>query len=351
MKHYKLLLYIIALSVMASCMRRPFGQFATEVRLDLHVKTEIEHEMVKIPEPDVMMVLFCNPVTGEIESFDLVSPEGGKVYPEPGTYDVLVYNMKLESTQILNDDNLFAMEATTNEISAFDKQQLESLLKRRHNLLEELYLKQLEEAAKSGQDALKQAEADVLEQQKLKKEELIVNEPDHVFVARKENVVIPQLAAGESFRMTLDLTAETLVETWHVKFTNVNGVEYVTNTVGLMTGLHQSVRLWDQKKSENQVTVFFRMGRGQDKKSLFGTFHTFGKHPAYDNGLTVDIGIMNMAGQNDVYHYDVSDQFNEQNTNHLILIEDEITIKEPEGGGGFKPEVEDWEDIETDVII
>ena len=351
MRKFKLILCIIALSVMASCMRRPFGESRTTIHLDLKVKTDIVHELKPVEKPEYVKVLFCDPETGDPIYDNIMPSYGGMINPPPGTYDVLVYSLGTYTSIISKENNLFTAEVSTDDIPEFEKSQLSSLLKKRKYILEELDRKRLEEAATKGMVELKKAEESVLENQQERQEELIVNEPDHVFVGRKRNVVIPQVEIGEVFQMTIEMTAETIVETWHVQFTNVTGVQYVTNTVALMSGLHHSTLLWDGRKSDDQVTVYFKMGRGQDKHSLFGTFHTFGKHPDYNNGLCVDVGIMNMSDQNEVYHFDVSDQFNEQNTRHLIVIDEPIEVKPPDNSGGFKPEVDDWEDIETDIII
>ena len=51
-----------------------------------------------------------------------------------------------------------------------------------------------------------------------------------------------------------------------------------------------------------------------------------------------------------MYNFDVSDQM-EDNPEQHIVIDGSINIPKPEVGGGFKPEVDDWNEEIYDIDI
>ena len=59
-----------------------------------------------------------------------------------------------------------------------------------------------------------------------------------------------------------------------------------------------------------------------------------------------------VAGKGHVYNIDVSNQF-PGNKEQIIRIQTEIDIPEPmtSGDGGFVPKVDEWDEINTDIII
>ena len=61
---------------------------------------------------------------------------------------------------------------------------------------------------------------------------------------------------------------------------------------------------------------------------------------------------IDVAGKGKTYTFDVSRQMIE-NKDQIIRLETEIDIPKPmtEGSGGFVPKVDEWEDINTDIII
>ena len=86
-------------------------------------------------------------------------------------------------------------------------------------------------------------------------------------------------------------------------------------------------------------------------KCLKGKMNTFGVHPDNLTGATLDLNIQDTGGTDFTYHFDVSDQF-QNNDLRYILIEEPIVVEEPKVvGGGFKPEVDQWEDVRTEINL
>ena len=51
-----------------------------------------------------------------------------------------------------------------------------------------------------------------------------------------------------------------------------------------------------------------------------------------------------------MYNFDVSDQMVNNPRQHIVISGD-IDIPKPEIGGGFKPTVDDWKELEYDIDI
>ena len=355
MKRLTLILCFIAFFISTSCERRPFIENRTEINLSLKINMKIQSSIVMpdggvdVEEPELVRVCLCDRKTGEVVYQEFVGPKGGYIYPEPGVYDILVYNINTESTIIRNENNLNTAEAFTGEISKFQKAQIEKFLTARR-LAKEQALKEKgqKEAAAKNEDT-KTDTTKTGDETKVPLER-IVNEPDHVFVGRQDNIVIPQLQAGESRNLVIEIDARTIVEVWNIKMTNIEGCEYISNVNALMTGMAESTMMYTGEDTDRPVTIFFGMQVGKDKKSLIASFRTFGKNPFYQNNLELDLNVTDTGGNEHIHHFDVTDQF-DGNDEHLIIVDKPIKVEPPKSGGGFAPEVDDWEDVETDIII
>lgn len=330
---------LVCLVLAGACQRRPFSSRHTGVNLLLKINTKIVNQN-NVPVPANMRVAMFDPDGGDIQYSDFVGSEGGYISPEPGMYDVIVYNFETESTIVRADDNYFTAEAYTNEISSYLKGQLKSLIEMRR----ELRMEKVSASSIEGNDT------------KFDTDEPIVYEPDHIFVGRVRGQEIPQLLLEEGDReIVIEVNAESLVETWNVEIHGVEGAEYISSVSAIISGQAASSFLYSGEDSKESVSVYFTMQtnkmKGADDGMIMGTFNTFGKIPGVTSDLSLDVSITNTAGETYDLHYDVTSDFMD-NPDQLIVIEDDISIDPPSsGGGGFDPSVEDWDDVETDIEL
>lgn len=326
----------------SSCERRPFAERTTGVNLLLKVNTKIENT-TDVPVPDMMRIDLYDPVTGEIQYTDYVGPDGGYIYPAPGTYDLIVYNIGTESTVIRNEANYDEVEAYTNDISAFLKAQMASFLTKRAQARAER--ERARQEANNSSTKVEDPETSA-------PEERIVYEPDHLFVGHAKSIEIPVMHVDEEdLEIVIEVGAETVVETWVIEVANVIGLQWVQNAVAIMSGQVESYFIGRHEDSENVVSIFFEMEKNKENGSILGRFNTFGKHPNEISELSFDVNITDTGGNDHHFHFDVTSEFFD-NPNKHIVIEEVIEIEEPKTeGGGFDPSVEDWEDIQTDIIL
>lgn len=309
----------------ASCQRRPFAEHTTEVNLVLNVKTDIVIND-EVPMPETMRIGLYETDGGSVQYTDYISSTGGLIHPKPGTYDLVVYNIGTESTQIRNEKSHDDIEAFTSEVSSFLKSQLGKFLEKR-----------AQAQAKAEPEA---------------KEEKIVYEPDHLFVGHLRQTEIPALLEdGEDIEIHLNVDAHSVVETWNVDIPNVDGVEYVQKAVAIISGQAGSHFIGREEDSSESVSIYFEMSVDKETGVLFGKFNTFGKHPEAQSVLSLDINLTDTGGKEHHYHFDVDSDFMD-NPALEIVIEDEVKVEQPTGGGGgFVPTVNDWDEVRTEINI
>lgn len=341
MKRTYLTYLLIAVILMtASCQRRPFSDANSAVNLKLRINTKVIHEE-DIKLPDLMCVQLCDVNTGDVVYTDYVPPTGGYIYPEPGHYDFLVYNINTESTVLRNEANFKTVEAYTNPVSAFIKSQLSQFLAKRAEIRKQM--------AAQKESNLKKTYESTTDDSKAPEDEVIVNEPDHLFVGRSKGINIPAFAIDDDTEIIIEMDAESVVETWLIEAVNIDGLQWVSSVSALITGMVESNFIGPGEKSEGAVTIYFEMDR--TSQSLIGYYRTFGKHPQFSNDLTIGFNVTDTQGGEHHFIFDITDEYLDNPERHITIL-DKMTIPEPVvTGGGFAPTVDDWEEVKTDINL
>ena len=313
----RIYLYIIAAFILmtsASCQRRPLTTADYMVILNIEIEKEIvNYEVTK--DPSLMRCIFYDSESGAFVTQAFLPPTGGQVSLIPSrTYDVLVYNFDTESTW-LEDENWFhKIYAST-------------------SLIPDSFRTKLRSRATKGD------------------EEDIVYDPDHLFVGRLHDVFIPARSV-DAPPVVLDVRCETVVESWILEVRTITGKENIGTTAAVITGLAESNRIGPNERSEEFVSVYFDNQVIDDNGLLTARFNTFGWNKDITEPQILSLVFTDIAGKGHVYNIDISHQF-PGNKEQIIRIETEIDIPEPmtSGDGGFVPKVEDWGEINTDIII
>lgn len=313
----RLYLYIIAaimLMASASCQRRPLTTADYMVILNIEIEKEIVNYEVQ-KDPSLMRCIFYDSESGAFVTQAFLPPTGGQVSLIPSReYDVLVYNFDTESTW-LEDENWFhKIYAST-------------------SLIPDSFRTKLRSRATKGE------------------EEDIVYDPDHLFVGRLYDVFIPARSV-DAPPVVLDVRCETVVESWILEAKTITGKENIGTVAAVITGLAESNRIGPNERSEEFVSVYFDNQVIDENGLLTARFNTFGWNKDITEPQILSLVFTDIAGKGHVYNIDVSNQF-PGNKEQIIRIETEIDIPEPmtSGDGGFVPKVEDWGEINTDIII
>ena len=310
-------IYIIAmlLCILASsCKRRPLTTADYMVIVNIEIEKDIVNHTVE-KDPSLMRCIFYDSESGGFVTQAFLPPTGGQVSLIPSReYDVLVYNFDTESTW-LEDENWF------NKIYAST------------SLIPDSFRTKLRSRATKGE------------------EELIVYDPDHLFVGRLNDVFIPARSV-DAPPVVLNVNCETVVESWLLEVKTITGVKNIGSMAAVITSLSGSNRIGPNERSTNFVSVYFDNQVIDENGLLTAKFNTFGWHKDIKEKQILSLVFTDVAGKGHVFNVDVSNQF-PNNKEQIIRIELDIDIPEPmtSGDGGFVPKVDDWDEINTDIII
>ena len=302
------------LCVMTSCKRRPLTTADYTVIVNIEIEKDIVNYTVE-KDPSLMRCIFYDSESGAFVTQAFLPPTGGEVSLIPSReYDVLVYNFDTESTWIENENWYHNIFASTSLIPDSFRTKLRS------------------RATKDG-------------------EEQIVYDPDHLFVGRLEDVFIPARAV-DAPPVYLDIKCETVVESWIIEARTVTGKEYIGSMAGVITSLSESNRIGLNERSAEYVSVYFDNQVVDDNGLLTARFNTFGWNKEIGEPQVLSLVFTDISGKGHVFNVDVSDQF-PGNKEQIIRIDMAIDIPEPitSGDGGFVPVVDEWGEVNTDIII
>lgn len=309
---YILLMLLCILS--ASCQRRPLTTADYMVVVNIEIEKDIVNYTVE-KDPSLMRCIFYDSETGAFVTQAFLPPTGGQVSLIPAReYDVLVYNFDTESTWLEEENWYHRIYAST-------------------SLIPDSFRTKLRSRASKGD------------------EEEIVYDPDHLFVGRLNDVFIPARSV-DAPPVILDVRCETVVESWILEVRTVTGTKNIGSMAGVVTGLAASNRIGLNERSDEYVTVYFDNQVIDSEGLLTAKFNTFGWQPNIAEIQELSLVFTDIAGKGHVYKFDVSDQFID-NPQQIIRVELEIDIPEPitSGDGGFVPKVDEWDDVNTDIII
>lgn len=314
-KHIVKYLAMLLLCILPiSCKRRPL----TVADYTVIVNIDIEKEIVNYKyekDPSLMRCIFYDSENGAFVTQAFLPATGGQVSLIPGReYDVLVYNFDTESTWLENENWFQRIYASTSLIPDSFRTKLRS------------------RATKTD-------------------EEQIVYDPDHLYVGRLHDVFIPSRSV-DAPPVILDVVCETVVESWILEAKTITGVENIGSIAAVITNLTGSNKIGYNQRTTENVSVYFDNQVIDENGVLTARFNTFGWNKDINASQVLSLVFTDIAGKGHVFNIDVSNQF-PGNKEQIIRIETEIDIPEPmtSGDGGFVPKVEDWGEINTDIII
>ena len=301
--------------VVGGCRRRPLVELDNNVYLNITIGQDIVNYEVKTP-PEMMRAIFFDSRTGDFVSHSFLPHHGGYVNVMPGReYDILVYNFDTETTIIDGDHNINTIIAYTNLVP----DNIKSRLKGR--------------ASKSDN-------------------EMFVFEPDHLFVGKIEDVYVPKRGYGMP-AFEIDIHAETVVQTWIVEVDKIKGAEYVGAVSSVISGLADNNQIGFGQQSFDEATVFFEAASLTKDGRFYAKFNTFGRNALAGKSQVLSLVLTDTGGKNWCFNMDVSDKFDDNPLQYILIQTDEIEIEKPQHtpGGGLAPEVDEWGEIHTDIII
>lgn len=345
-----LCLYFGGVILCAGCEHRPLEmrQYEENIFVRVYYDENIRNvsfgfydESKKKPEyssPKMMRVAFFDNVSDKLVSerylYDCGRDERGyyiqgKMNLPNGKYNMLAYNFDTNEIETRNNNSYYAMSAYTNALSESEANRFFS---------------------SRGDDATN-----------------ICRQPDHLFVAKVEDVEIDKPIYYEAPDTIKNNTgtypvAETIVKTYYLQF-NIKGVEHVRSAVALISGMAGSKNMHSNEMVKDDVaSIYFNLNNGKDKARTsddiavaYASFNTFGKLPHTEGYLDVTFEFKTIYNTVQTETFRITDIFETEmaKENQWIIIDKVIEIIPPEGSdtGGMSPGVTDWEQIEGSITI
>ncbi|MBR5857243.1 MAG: DUF5119 domain-containing protein [Bacteroidales bacterium] len=352
MKKLMYILPLIAL-IFLSCERRPLLELSSTHYVRVYINENIKnitegfynenYERPHYDSPDVLRLILADPATGIVKAERFLRNIGedergiyydGYIYAEPGTYSLMAYNFDTETTVVTNSNNCTEAKAYTNVIASHISSNIPS--RNQHS-----------------------------------SDEKIVYDPDHLFAANCGEVKIGYNSEVDTLRTPEGdhFTAESIVKSYYLQV-HVKGLEFVSTSIGLLSGMSGSSYINGSGMIENDpVTIYFEMLPGmlsgaagisktntEGITTIYTTFSTFGKIENAQNALNITFDFHTIYGEPYSETLNITDLFYTElaRDKQWLLIEHTINIPEPPkvgGDGGFKPTVNEWGDIKSELEL
>ena len=324
----------------AACRRIPLYDRSTRVDIIIDLDRELDHDIVMSVDkplekiyndkiegvvPAHYEVLVYDTVTDELVSSNIVGEKGGSLSIFPGTYHLVIYSFGTESTQQKDLHNRNTANAFTTDITVSKGEVIKSKINEPAS----------EPVSKGYED------------------DPVINEPDHLYTSNEMDVTIDAFTGGEQ-AVTIHTTVSTILDVYSLEVLNIKGAENIEKVEAFVTGQILSNYFGRPERDSSPATVYVDMSVDVENSRLYTVFNTFGKLPGEQNQIFLDITVTDSGGGQYRYVYDVTDQFDDPgNEDHQLVIDGEkIDIPEAEhGGGGFRPEIDEWEREDIDVPL
>ena len=323
MKKFFSLLLVLPVLCLLSCKRIPLYDPSSDVYLKLDISLETDVQWNKdldldghpelaakvYPElPEMVHVCFYDTESHKLAAQDYLPSEGGFIDIAPGVYDMIVYSIGMAVTQVDGTASRGSSRAFTSTPG-------------------QLFKLSKAGGAQGGEFP-------------------VIYEPDHVFVGRKEGVVIP-VHEEMDHTVVIECGMSTLLETYSFEILDVVGAENIQSAAVYITGQAPSKYLWDCRYTLKPSAIYFPTVVDVQEGHIYSVFNTFGKIPGVESDAILNLNVTTVSGAKYQWIFDVTDQFdNPDNTRHEIIIDETVDV--PSGGsGGFTADVHEWE---TEVI-
>ena len=324
----------------AGCSRIPLYDRSTRVDIIIDLDRELDHDIVMSVDkpleknytdkiegvvPAYYEVLVYDTVTDDLVSSHIVGEKGGSLSIFPGSYHFVVYSFGTESTQLKDLHNRSLANAFTTDVTASKGEIIRSKL------------------TESAREPVSKGYED----------DPIINEPDHLYTSNEMDVTIDAFTGGEQ-TVTIRTTVSTILDVYSLEVLNIKGAENIEKVEAFVTGQILSNYFGRPERDISPATVYVDMSVDAENSRLYTVFNTFGKLPGEQNQIFLDITVTDSGGGQYRYIYDVTDQFDDPgNEDHQLVIDGELIDipKAEHGGGGFRPEIDEWEREDIDVPL
>lgn len=259
-----------------------------------------------------MSVYFFPDSGGEPLRYDFAGTEGGTVKVPWGDYKVIYMNNDTETILFRNMEHYDSFEIYTRPTS-----------------LVEMLTSRSEPRGANPESAP------------------VVLAPEAVWGGVREGI---RLVRGEAETYNIVLPVSSRVCSYSFEIINVENLKYVQEAGASLSGLSGSLRMGGNIFSDVRSVIPFP-AETDGKSSIKGHTLAFGLSTNADTSRVLTLYLVFADGSKHYYRFDVSDQVNnapDKRNVHIVI--DGLSLPKPiVNGGGFHPEVDEWETINIDM--
>ena len=336
LQHQRFVLSILLLVLAAGCQRIPMHERGAGIYLRVSIDQSLDPAMSALldfdarpsqrdivvgKKPELVRVCFYDAVSHELVAEDFLPAEGGFVDIAAGVYDVIVYSLGTEATQVSGTEVRAGGYAFTDPTG--------------------IRVKLLSAQAKEEGDEPIGTE-----------EQPVIFEPDHLFVGKIAGARV-SLHPDDAEPEVLVTELSRISESWILEIEDIVGAAHIQKAEVYVTGQAAGRFLWDGRTTNHPCALGIETEIDIQRRRLFSVFNTFGKYPQPDCDVMVYVLVTTNSNAHCLYVYDVTDQWlNPDNSAHLIRIRDRMEIPGDDyHGNDFNPVVTDWDGVEIPVLI
>ena len=153
-------------------------------------------------------------------------------------------------------------------------------------------------------------------------------------------------AQGDEQEVVFHPQARTRHYTVEVK--NIQNMKYNTGFSATLSTISGGYLPGADKLSDELVTVPFEMSSNLEEKAITGSFDTFGCNDIAGSKHYLTVYAVLSDGRQWFYKADVTDQIHEAgDSEHITIVIENLRLPKPiVNGGGFKPELSEWKEID-----
>lgn len=178
--------------------------------------------------------------------------------------------------------------------------------------------------------------------------EHVFKSPDRLYSARLDDLTVELSKENQAVTLYPELS----VCRYRVKITNVANLKYISSDgiSGTLSGMSGGLLVGRNELTTDPVTVPFGVD-SDGASTLTADFLTFGQTDSSGPAHKLVIYVIMSDGSKNYYTFDVTRQVDEAadpRDVHILL--DGLPLPKPiVNGGGFQPEVDEWQNIDIDI--
>ena len=308
-------LFVVLTMCIASCKRIELQTATSSVYLEIqtdrtapiNVHGSIDilndpalYEKAFGPSIDVYRVCLFDRLTHRMVVEEFVPKDGGFLNVPTGTYDMIMYNSGSEVTYVQQGVSRSTAYATTANVS--------------------------------------------------RNTENLMAEPEHIFVACIDGLEVQRYAESDGLHV-INITTSKILDTYTLEMNRIENMERIMNAEVRITGQLTKKYLWTRTSPDESASLSVKPVIDRENGRIYAVFNTFGRNTYHTGKVNAVLIVTDNKERMHQWKIDVTDQMYGPDSTNEIIIEDRITIPDTDDGGGFTPEVNEWDEDVTYVPI